>query len=125
LFTKTGIQIKSTGVTITLEFLKKAVIKPYDVVASADLSEMLVDQIPTEGDPLEIKGELYFVCDRNNTQQADTPVIGVIPLVIRNPGRVLNIKEYLQCLSIAHRKVQFKNDKGICDLDNCNEMIIS
>ena len=125
MFTKTGIQIKSTGVTITLEFLKKAVIKPYDVVASADLSEMLVDQIPTEGDPLEIKGELYFVCDRNNTQQADTPVIGVIPLVIRNPGRVLNIKEYLQCLSIAHRKVQFKNDKGICDLDNCNEMIIS
>jgi len=51
-------------------------------------------------------------------------VIGVIPLVVRNPAKVLNIKDYIQCLSIAHRKVQFKNDKGICDLDNSSEMII-
>jgi hypothetical protein len=105
--------------------MKKVIIKPYDVVASADLPEMSVDQIPAEGDPLEIRGELYFVCEKNYLQQADPPVIGVIPLVVRNPGQVLNIKEYIQCLSIAHRRVQFKNEKGICDLDNCDEMIIS
>jgi len=29
-------------------------------------------------------------------------------------------------LSIAHRKVQFKDDKGgWCDLESCDEMIIS
>jgi hypothetical protein len=105
--------------------MNKVVIRPHDVVTHANLPEMSVDQIPTDGDPLEINGELYFVCEQNYKQQIGSPVIGVIPLVVRNPARVLNIKKYLQCLSIAHRKVQFKNDKGICDLNNCDEMIIS
>ena len=100
-------------------------IKPFNVVDHTDLPEMSVDQTPGDGDPLEIKGELYFVCEQNYKQHTDRPVIGVIPLVVRNPAKVLNIKEYINCLSIAHRKVQFKNDKGICDLDNCDEMIIS
>jgi hypothetical protein len=101
------------------------IIKPFNVIDHTDLPEMSVDQIPTDGDPLEIKGELYYVCEINYKQQSDPLVIGVIPLVVRNPAKVLNINNYIQCLSIAHRKVQFKNDKGICDLDNCNEMIIS
>ena len=105
--------------------MNKVMIKPFNVVDNTDLPEMSVDQIPTDGDPLEIKEELYFVCEQNYKQHADPPVIGVIPLVVRNPAKVLNIKKYIQCLSIAHRKVHFKNDKGICDLDNCNEMIIS
>ena len=105
--------------------MNKIVIIPHDVVSHADMPEMSVDQIPGDGDPLEIKGELYFVCEQNYKQQSEHPVIGVIPLIVRNPASVLNIKEYIKCLSIAHRKVQFKNDKGICDLDNCDEMIIS
>jgi len=105
--------------------MNKVVIIPYDVVAHKDLPEMKVDQFPTDGDPLEIDGELYFVCEQKYKQQADPRMIGVIPLVVRNPANVLNIKKYIECLSIAHRKVQFKNDQGICDLDNCDEMIIS
>jgi hypothetical protein len=105
--------------------MNKVVIKPFNVVDHTDLPEMRVDQIPAEGDPLEIEGELYYVCENSYKQQSDPPVIGVIPLVVRNPAKVLNIKNYIHCLSLAHRKVQFKNDKGICDLDNCDEMIIS
>jgi hypothetical protein len=105
--------------------MNKIVIKPFNVVDHTDLPEMSVDKIPDDGDPLEIERELYYVCEKNYKQQSDPPVIGVIPLVVRNPAKVLNIKSYIHCLSIAHRKVQFKNDKGICDLDNCNEMIIS
>lgn len=105
--------------------MNKVVIIPYDVVTNANLPEMSVEQIPTDGDPLEINGELYFVCEQNYKQQVDSPMIGVIPLVVRNPAKVLNIKQYIDCLSIAHRKVKFKNDRGICDLDNCDEMIIS
>ena len=105
--------------------MNKIVIKPYNVVTRSDLPEMLVNQIPADGDPMEINGELYFVCDQNIKQQADLPVIGVIPLIVRNPAKVLNIKEYIKCLSIAHRKVLYKNEKGICDLDNCDEMVIS
>ncbi len=104
--------------------MNKIVIIPYDVIAHADLPELSVDQIPSDGDPIEIKGELYFVCEQNIRQNADPHVIGVIPLVVRNPAKVENINKYIQCLSIAHRKVQF-NDKGICDIDNCNEMLIS
>jgi hypothetical protein len=105
--------------------MNKVVIIPHDVVTNANLPEMSVEQIPTDGDPLEINGELYFVCEQNYKQQVDSPMIGVIPLVVRNPAKVLNIKQYIDCLSIAHRKVKFKNDRGICDLDNCDEMIIS
>ena len=49
----------------------------------------------------------------------------IVIRVVRNPRDVTNIRDYIQCLSLAHRKVQFKNDKGICDLDNCDEMIVS
>jgi hypothetical protein len=105
--------------------MNKIVIIPYDVIAHADMTELSVDQIPGDGDPIEIKGELYFVCEQNYRQNSDPHVIGVIPLVVRNPAKVENINKYIKCLSIAHRKVQFKNDKGICDIDNCNEMLIS
>jgi hypothetical protein len=105
--------------------MSRIVIKPYNVVTKTHLSEMSVDRIPTEGDPLEIEKELYFVCEGDSGPHRDHPEIGVIPLVVRNPRDVTNIRDYIQCLSLAHRKVQFKNDKGNCDLDNCNEMIIS
>ena len=105
--------------------MNKVVIKPFNVIDHAELPEMSVNQVPTNGDPLEIKGELYYVCESNNKQQLNSPVIGVIPLVVKNPAKVLNIENYLECLSLAHRKVQFKNDKGICDLNHCDEMIIT
>ena len=105
--------------------MNKVVITPHDVVTHRDLPEMSFDQIPTDGEPLEINGELYFVCEQNYKQTIDSLVIGVIPLVVKNPAKVLNIKEYIHCLTIAQRKLQFKNDKGICDLANCDEMIIS
>lgn len=105
--------------------MSRIVIKPYNVVAKAHLPEISVDRIPSDGDPLEIDRELYFVCEGDSGQPADHPVIGVIPLVVRNPRDVTNIKDYIQCLSLAHRKVQFKNDNGACDLEHCCEMIIS
>jgi hypothetical protein len=105
--------------------MKKVMIKPFNVIDQTDLPEMVVDQTPVDGDPLEIEGELYYVCEQDYKQQTDIPVIGVIPLVVRNPAKVKNIKEYIQCLSIAHRKVQFINEGKICDLNNCDEMIIS
>lgn len=105
--------------------MSKVVIKPINVIDHTQLPEMTVNQIPTDGDPLEIKGEMYYVCETVFKQQFDFLQIGVIPLVVRNPSKVLNINSYIECLSLAHRKVQFKNAKGICDLDNCDEMIIS
>jgi hypothetical protein len=106
--------------------MNKMVIKPFNVVDQCHLPEMSVDKMPTDGDPLEIKGEMYYVCERIAKQQADSREIGVIPLVVRNPANVTNIKEYINCLSIAHRKVLFKDDKGGCsDLESCDEMIIS
>jgi|ERR1035437_523191 hypothetical protein len=105
--------------------MNKMLIKPFNVVDQSELPEMSVDQVPTDGDPLEIKGELYYVCENIYNQQFDHPLIGVIPLVVRNPSKVSNIKEYIRCLSIAHRKILFKNANGICDIENCDEMIIS
>ena len=104
--------------------MNKVVIKPYDVVSHADLPEISVENLPTDGDPLEIKGELYFVCEQAQGKKTETQVIGVIPLVVRNPSAVQNINKYIECLSIAHRKVQFRNERGLCNLFDCDEMII-
>ena len=104
--------------------MNKATIKPFNVVDNTPLPEIDVDNIPAEGDPLEIDKELYFVCESDENPQSDSATIGVIPLV-RNPARVSNIESYIRCLSIAHRKVLFKNASGICDIDNCDEMIIT
>jgi hypothetical protein len=104
---------------------KKIAIRPFNVIDNKELPEMIVEQLPTDGDPLEINREMYYVCENLKVKQSDHQRIGVIPLVVRNPMNVSNIEEYIHCLSLAHRKVQFKNDKGNCDLENCDEMIIS
>jgi hypothetical protein len=51
--------------------------------------------------------------------------IGVIPLVVKNPAKVDNINSYVKCLSIAHRRIQFRKNNHICDFNDCDEMIIS
>jgi len=105
--------------------MNKLTIRPYNVIDNTSLQTVSVNQPLTDGDPIEIEGELYFVCEQDINQEADIQMIGVIPLVVRNPSKVSNIKKYIECLSIAHRKVLFKNKKGACDLENCDEMIIS
>ena len=105
--------------------MSKVKIKPFNVIDNTDLPEVTVDQIPTDGDPLEIEKELYYVCEINYDQQSTPLVIGVIPLVVRNPAKVLNIKNYIHCLSIAHRRIQFRKNNNICDFNDCDEMIIS
>lgn len=101
----------------------KKVVKLYDVVADTELPEISVENLPSDGDPIEINNELYFVCERNYSEPAE-PVIGVIPLVVRNPSRVSNIEQYVRCLSMAQRQVQFRNKGKSTDLQQAEEMII-
>lgn len=98
--------------------------KLYDVAGDAKLPEITFDHMPEKGDPVEVEGEMYYVCELENCSSPD-PSIGVIPLVVRNPSSVSNIKEYLKCLSVAHRRVQFINKQGETDLEHSDEMIIS
>lgn len=105
--------------------MDKVLIKPYNVIDHIELPELSVDQLPTDGDPLEIKGELYYVCEFLPKNPIESQRIGVIPLVVRNPAKVSNIENYIKCLSMAHRKVQFRNENGKCDLGSCNEMVIT
>ncbi|HEX2974402.1 MAG TPA: hypothetical protein VHO68_00560, partial [Bacteroidales bacterium] len=91
--------------------------------ALTELSEMLVDDLPVDGDPFEINGEIYFVCEKNLNDRSK-PVIGVIPLVVRNPSSVSNINHYLDCLSVAHKKVLFRKGQEESDLSNSDKMII-
>lgn len=100
------------------------VIKPYNLVDETVLPEITVDQELINGDPLEIKGEIYYVCNLPLNTNPDPSITAVIPLIVKNPARIKNITEYLQCLSLAHRRVLFKNANGSCDLENCDEMII-
>jgi hypothetical protein len=104
--------------------MNKTVIRLYNVIDQTELPEVTVDKLPTDGDPIEIKGEMYYVCKNPDKEQIDQ-VVGVIPLVVRNPNNVPNIESYLKCLSLAHRKVLFKNEKGCCDMESCDEMVIS
>ena|ERR1035437_6549548 len=104
--------------------MDKVVLKLFNLIDNTELPEVSFDKMPADGDPIEIDRELYYVCEKIYKKKFDHPQIGVIPLVVRNPANVVNIKEYIKCLSIAHRKVVFKNANGVCGLENCDEMII-
>ncbi len=105
--------------------MKKVKIKPYNVIDNIDLPEITVDQFPLDGDPLEIDREMYYVCETNFKSKDGLQKIGVIPLVVKNPAKVANIDSYIKCLSIAHRRMQFRKNNNICDFNDCDEMIIS
>jgi hypothetical protein len=105
--------------------MSKVNIKIFDVVDNTPLPVITVDQVPHEGDPLEINGEMYYICEKKCDQPDGHHEIGVIPLVVKNPSRVENIQSYIHCLSIAHRRIQFKKGENICDLEGCDEMVIS
>jgi hypothetical protein len=51
--------------------MSKVVIKPINVIDPTQLPDMTVNQIPTDGDPLEIKGEMYYVCESILNQQSE------------------------------------------------------
>ena len=100
-------------------------IKPFNVINHTDLPEMKVDRHPVDGDPLEIDREMYYVCETKCKEKNGLQEIGVIPLVVKNLSMVQNIKSFINCLSIAHRRIQFRKNNNICDLNDCDEMIIS
>jgi hypothetical protein len=103
----------------------KIIVKPLNLIDHTQLPEVILDQRLTTGDPLEINGEMFYVCELPGRQSSDSSVLPLIPLVVRNPANIPDIEEYIKCLSMAHRRVQFRNSQGICDLENCEEMIIS
>ena len=105
--------------------MSKVKFKPFNVIDKTDLPEITANQFPAEGDPLEIDREMYYVCDTNYQEKNDLNKIGVIPLVVKNPAKVVNINSYIKCLSIAHRRIQFRKNNNICDFNDCDEMIIS
>jgi hypothetical protein len=105
--------------------MSKVKIKPFNVIDHTNLPEITVDRLPVDGDPLEIDREMYYVCETKCKENNGLQKIGVIPLVVKNPSMVQNIKSYIDCLSIAHRRIQFRKNNNICDLNDCDEMIIS
>ncbi|HLN20937.1 MAG TPA: hypothetical protein VK213_07595, partial [Bacteroidales bacterium] len=92
---------------------------------NTDLPEISVYKIPSSGDPIEIENEMYYACDTGSSDDTNEPRVGVIPLVVRNPRKIDNINEYIKCLSIAHRRIQFRKKNNICDFNDCDELIIS
>jgi hypothetical protein len=105
--------------------MKKVRIKPFNVIDNTELPLMLVDSIPVEGDPLVIGMETYYACETKYQEKNGIKEVGVIPLVVRDPAKVTNIKNYIHCLTIAQRRIHFRRDNNICDMDDCDEMIIS
>jgi hypothetical protein len=105
--------------------MSKVKIKPFNVIDHTNLPEITVDRLPVDGDPLKIDREMYYVCETKSKEKDGLQEIGVIPLVVKNPAKVQNIKSYIDCLSIAHRRIQFRKNNNICDLNDCDEMIIS
>ena len=105
--------------------MSKVKIRPFNVIDNTGLPEITVNQFPADGDPLEIDREMYYVCETKSKEGDGLQGIGVIPLVVKNPAKIQNIKSYIDCLSIAHRRVQFRKNNNICDFNDCDKMIIS
>ena len=82
-------------------------LKPYNVIDRTDLPEVTVEQLPVNGDPLEINSQMYFVCETNNQVKDGTQIIRVIPHVIKNATKAKNTESYLESLSVALRRMQY------------------
>ena len=76
--------------------MSKVQFKPFNVIDHTYLPEMTVDRFPVDGDPLEIDREMYFVCETKCKGKDGLQEIGVIPLVVKNPAKVLNINSYIK-----------------------------
>lgn len=100
-------------------------IRIFNVIDNISLAETKLDKLPEVGDPIEIDHEMYYVCERTVQSEGDNEAIGVIPLIVRNPQKIENINDYLKCLTLAHRRIKFMSENKECDLNDCNEMIIS
>jgi hypothetical protein len=100
-------------------------IRIFNVIDKSPLAEKKLDRLPEVGDPVEIDREMYYVCEVTVDSDGSCDTIGVIPLMVRNPRQIKNIKSYLKCLSAARRRVQFLNRQNDCDFENCDEMVIS
>lgn len=105
--------------------MAKVNLRVYDVVNRASLPGITIDKVPHEGDPIEVNGEMYYVCEKESGDQDNIKEIGVIPLVVRNPAAIPNIRTYIECLTIARRRIKFRKENNICGLEDCDEMIIS
>ncbi len=100
-------------------------IKPFNVIDHTELPEITVDRIPVNGDPVEIEQEMYYACETEHQEPDGILKIGLIPLVVKNPSGISNIESYIKCLSMAKRRIQFRKENNICDLTDCDEMVIS
>lgn len=105
--------------------MKKVNVLPVDVIDNTILPAVTLPEIPIEGDPIEINGEIYYVCEGDLGNNEGSYKVGVIPLVVKNPANVRNIRNYIECLSLAHRRFQFKKGECNCSLEESDEMIIS
>lgn len=110
---------------LTQQSMTKLKIRPFNVIDHTELPVMTVDRIPVNGDPIEIEKEMYYACEAEFHDSGGIRKVDVIPLVVKNPAGVADIEDYLQCLSIAHRRVQFRKKNNICDFNDCDEMVIS
>jgi hypothetical protein len=88
-------------------------LRPFNIIDRNELPEVTVNKIPVCGDPLEINSEMYFVCETNIMEKEGFRKIGVIPLVVKNLKKVENIESYLKYLSIAHKRIQYRDENNI------------
>jgi len=56
---------------------------------------------------------MYFICETNKMEKDGFREIGVIPLVVKDLKKVENIGSYLRYLSIAQRRIQYRNENNI------------
>ncbi len=99
-------------------------IRFFNVVDNKPLPEISSGHVFLEGDPVEINGEMYYVCEVRGSQEDGSREMGLIPLVVRDPLKLKNINSYISCLKTAKRRLEFRKDHNICESDECDEMII-
>jgi|WetSurMetagenome_2_1015567.scaffolds.fasta_scaffold00132_18 hypothetical protein len=87
-------------------------VRIYNVTDKTELDSVTVDTCPRDGDPIEIDHEMYYVCETDCAGTGDIRSIGVIPLVAKDPAKIPDVKDYINCLSVAHKRAQpGKGDK--------------
>jgi hypothetical protein len=86
-------------------------VKVFNLTDKAELQSITIEACPPDGEPIEINNEMYYVCETECDESGEIKSIGVIPLVAKDPGKIKDIKGYVNCLSIAHKRVSLRKNR--------------
>ncbi len=79
---------------------------PFNIIDRTELPSVRLDQVPVNGDTMEINSQIYYVCDTDDVKYDHYQTVRVIPGIIGNTFKGAVSGSYFESLSAAITRLQ-------------------